>query len=667
MTEAETISRLESALDLAGQGFRVFPLAPGTKVPPKGFAWKDEATTDAERIREWWQHDPDFNVGVATGGGVVVVDVDVKDGKPGLASLEMMEVAGLPTSYRVDTPSGGVHVYMKTDRPIGNRVDLADYPGIDVRADGGYVVGPGSVIGGKPYVAKPAPIATADGWLLDILAKGSPPKTAAADRTPLVELDLPENVELAKRYLIDRAPEAIEKAGGDHATYSVACRVRGYGLSEEVAFDLLADHWNDDKAFPPWNPDELRTKVANAYRHATGAWGGETAAGEFADMDTADLDIGVSPIVKRMADDAASDLPVTRASSFANSPVPEREWHVAGLIPAKTVTLLSGDGATGKSLLALMLAAATATGRQWLGRDVGHGGCIYLSAEDDADEVHRRLADIERNFGGSLAKLDKLAIIDLAGKDAVLGMLDSSRSDIKATELFDKVKRYAARTRPRLIILDTLADIFGGEENVRVQARRFVGLLKGLALESGAAIVILAHPSLSGMASGTGTSGSTGWNNSVRSRLYFERVKGQGDIEEDPDRRVLRTKKANYGRAGEVVELRWRDGVFVLVKAGDAESRAAERRVELIFLQLVKAFAAEGRPVSPNPSSTYAPKMFATDGRGQGVAKKAFEAAMNRLFESKEIAAESEGPPSKRRTKIVCLADVEPGFEAVEV
>ena len=45
-------------------------------------------------------------------------------------------------------------------------------------------------------------------------------------------------------------------------TYSVACRVRGYGLSEEAAFDLMADHWNDEKAFPPWNPDELRTKVA---------------------------------------------------------------------------------------------------------------------------------------------------------------------------------------------------------------------------------------------------------------------------------------------------------------------------------------------------------------------------------------------------------------------
>ena len=62
--------------------------------------------------------------------------------------------------------------------------------------------------------------------------------------------------------------------------------------------------------------------------------------------------------------------------------------------------------------------------------------------------------------------------------------------------------------------------------------------------------MLLAHPSLTGMNTGTGTSGSTAWNNSVRSRLYLDRVRESG-IEPDPDARVLRTMKSNYGPVGD--------------------------------------------------------------------------------------------------------------------
>ena len=48
------MSLLEAALAWAGRGYRVFPLAPGTKIPPKGFAWKAEATTDPARLAKFW-------------------------------------------------------------------------------------------------------------------------------------------------------------------------------------------------------------------------------------------------------------------------------------------------------------------------------------------------------------------------------------------------------------------------------------------------------------------------------------------------------------------------------------------------------------------------------------------------------------------------------------
>src|SRR5690606_20977816 len=137
------------------------------------------------------------------------------------------------------------------------------------------------------------------------------------------------------------------------------------------------------------------------------------------------------------------------------------------------------------------------------------------------------------------------------------------------------------------------------------QARQFVGLLRHLALESGAAVLVLAHPSLTGLNSGEGTSGSTGWSNSVRSRLYFERIKDKG-VELDPDRRVLRVKKANYGRVGEEIEVRWQNGIFAPLRDGDVIAQAQERHVERVFMQLLRMYEMQGRPVSDARGSNYA-------------------------------------------------------------
>ena len=84
------------------------------------------------------------------------------------------------------------------------------------------------------------------------------------------------------------------------------------------------------------------------------------------------------------------------------------------------------------------------------------------------------------------------------------------------------------KRRPSLLILDTLADLFGGDEIKRPHSRQFIGLLRGLAIEFRLTIDLLSHPSQSGMASGAGASGSTAWSNSVRSRLYLERRSASG-------------------------------------------------------------------------------------------------------------------------------------------
>ena len=357
-------------------------------------------------------------------------------------------------------------------------------------------------------------------------------------------------------------------------------------------------------------------------------------------------------------------LPSVIASSLAGQPIPERSWHVEALIPAGTVTMLGGDGGVGKSLLALQLAAATAIDDvYWIGREPRRGRCLFVTAEDDIGEVHRRLVDVAADLDRRLDAFDQLEITSLAGEDALLAVTDGKGNVLKPTALYFALEAKIKASRPVLVVLDTLADLFGGEENQRAQARQFVSLLRGLAIHHGTTVLLLAHPSLAGMASGSGSSGSTAWNNSVRSRLYLERIKGDDGGEDDPDARVLRTMKSNYGRTGDEIRCRWHRGVFsIRGQATDGFAKvASETKAERIFIEVLAAFEAEGRNVSATPSANYAPAIFARDPRSESVNKSSLTKAMGRLFAAKRIQVLECGSPSKRRQRIAIVknADVD--------
>lgn len=366
-------------------------------------------------------------------------------------------------------------------------------------------------------------------------------------------------------------------------------------------------------------------------------------------------DMNVIPLAEhmRMVKDS---FPVLSAADFAGRPIPQREWYVEDLIPAKTVTLLGGDGGTGKSLLALQLAAASVIQGYWAGREVRGGSALYLSAEDDVDELHRRLADIATANNISLSGLHGLSIVPLAGKNAVLAAPEGKSGILKPTKLFSDLDALLGRNRTDLIVFDTLADIFGGDENIRAHARQFVGLVRRFCTRHDATVLLLAHPSVAGMSNGSGLSGSTAWNNSVRSRLYFERVKSGDGSEDDPDLRVLTTKKANYGRTGEEIRLRWQAGVFKPASADTSFSAmAAQSKADRVFVELLAVYRDEGRHVSPHPNApTYAPAVFGKDQRCEGIKARGFCDAMNRLFAAKAITiGRSDGPPSKQKDIII--------------
>ena len=204
--------------------------------------------------------------------------------------------------------------------------------------------------------------------------------------------------------------------------------------------------------------------------------------------------------------------------------VPERRWLVADLIPMQNVTMLSGDGGVGKSIIALQLMVACALGRQWLGQQARPCKVFGLFCEDDEHELHRRLAGIARHYDADLGDMENLQLCSRVGLENSMMEWRSAWEAGETTWLHATVMNHALEFGAQVVVLDSLHDVFSGDEIRRSQARQFVQGLREIAREIDGAVILTAHPSLSGRNSGTGESGSTAWNNSVRSRLYLTKA-----------------------------------------------------------------------------------------------------------------------------------------------
>lgn len=323
------------------------------------------------------------------------------------------------------------------------------------------------------------------------------------------------------------------------------------------------------------------------------------------------------------------------AATLHGKEITRQRWLCEGLIPAGQPCLLSGDGGLGKSLVGLQLGASVVSGRVWLSRVVEHGSALYVSCEDEAAEVHRRLEKIASNLGVSIADLSNLHIAPMAEIDALLAM--SGAGGLQMTPLWEALVKRVEEIRPTLVILDSLADVFGGNEINRAEVRWFIGQIRKLCHRTGATIIILSHPSLSGMATGSGLSGSTHWNNAVRSRLYLTKPDGA-----DSDERVLEVKKNNRGELGQRIELQWKDGVFIAIDGGDAK-RLVDDDIDTMFLSFLARYTEQGRYVNASGGTTYAPAVFEKEreAKARRWKKRQFSEAMTRLFDAGRIAVGS--------------------------
>lgn len=345
--------------------------------------------------------------------------------------------------------------------------------------------------------------------------------------------------------------------------------------------------------------------------------------------------------------DNLSDL--VNPTTYEGSEPPEREFVVEGWLAKGTVTSLVGPGGGGKTLLAQQLQIATAAGKSWLGMPTNQCKSLAFYCEDDADELHRRCRAICHHYDIFPRNLGLARWQGRFGLQNLMMTFDGSAGE--TTSFFDFIAKAMQVTEAELLILDNVAQLFGGNENDRSAATQFVNALGRIAVNFNVAVLLLAHPGKSETGLTSQYSGSTAWDAAVRCRWLLSRLKPENgqSAKELSDYRALTKMKANYSSIGDEITLKWTGGAFATestATAADAVSRieaaTQEREDDARFLDALDALTNQGRATSPTKTATnYAPKLIAATPQWSGIPRAASRAvaAMERLFAAGTIRA----------------------------
>jgi len=230
---------LNIAIDYAKRGWSVFPCAGKKPLTPNGFK---DATRDEKILKTLFNSRP-CNIAAATGliSGIVVLDIDNKNGVNGFKSLEELEkeYGKLPATLAATTPNDGCHFYFKIDKPIGCKVGVR--AGIDIRGDGGSIILPPSLIGTKYYEWIEAPISPAPEWL----------------------------------YKLEKVREYVDLSDGDKkitinrndTLMKIGVSFRKAGLNEEDIYNNLV-RINNDRCIPPLGLAEVKTIAQSVSKYS---------------------------------------------------------------------------------------------------------------------------------------------------------------------------------------------------------------------------------------------------------------------------------------------------------------------------------------------------------------------------------------------------------------
>ena len=343
-------------------------------------------------------------------------------------------------------------------------------------------------------------------------------------------------------------------------------------------------------------------------------------------------------------------------SQWDHEEVPDREWTIRERVPARQAGLFSGEGGTGKSIIELTKNVAHVTGKDWLGSLPELEAGIHLVSEDDNNEVHIRLAAITGHYNVTFKEVvdGGLHVLPLLGQDATL-CAPARNGLIQTTALYKQIYEAAGDIKPKNISIDTLSRAYAGSEIDRAQVYQFATHMQALALVSGGSVTVLSHPSLSGIASGSGLSGSTGWQGAFRFHQYLRGIKSETETDNNNARELV-FRKNQYGPLGETIMLRYQRGLFLpQARASSFEKLARESKCDEVFMHLLRRHTGQGRNVSDKKTApNYAPAMFVEEAEAKkdAIRKPELTDAMRRLFAANKIYVESYGKASQLHSRI---------------
>ena len=452
--------------DLIDMGCYIFPVR--EKKPM--VKWTKESTNDPEEVRnkKWESMTGRTGWGIDCGkSGLAVLDLDTGEGKhpEALDALALLEIehGALPETYTVKTPSGGSHQYYRGAIKC-SAGKLA--PGIDTRGAGGYVVAPGSP--GYEVVGFTSPVDVPE-WLVSLVGLPTP-KEERAPLAPDLKVDTDTAIRLAAQFLLHADP-AIGGLHGDDHTYRVACGVRDYGVTEDVALQLMLEHWNPSCA-PIWPVEELARKVANAYSYARRGLGGMNPENVFEPVpDAPESTRIVRPMFIDVHDLIRRPLVV--------------EYLVEGLIERPTTGMLFGEPSAGKSLIAIDLALSVALGGSWFGHPCLQGQSVYFFGEGQGG-MQRRIMAWMRHY--------KVDDIPEGGMHVSGSRLTIDEASVMALE--PVLKGYRDRHGPiSYICIDTLARHLRADldENSARDVGGFINAVDYLRDRFSAAVMVVHH------------------------------------------------------------------------------------------------------------------------------------------------------------------------------
>jgi hypothetical protein len=461
-------SKYAHAIAYARKGIKVFPLheiesdrecscgklsCDSAGKHPRMSGWQAAATCDEDQIKDWWREWPNANIGVKCGAesNLTVLDVDGDEGRESLRALEL-EHGELPETPIALTGRGGAHYLFAFEPGLQNAVKFTK--GLDVRTEGGLIVGVGSKTVG-PYLWEAAftlgdvALAQMPEWLANQIRAAGP---SAQRNGSLV------------------VPERIPAGERNNWLYKTARSLKAKGLSAQAIESAVLSE-NAVKCVPPMPPDEVRAIVAHA-----------TSQPDQKAFQTSELvpyaapNKAVSKYAVGAGAPALASLRIYSADEFfaATEYLDSIEWVWDRIFPAVGLVGVFGDPEAGKSTFCRTLALAVSRGEACLGRDTKESRVLYLDLADE-QLSHRRAF---KNLGWTRGNMDLVSQDSLIGNPNALDLVEAA------------IKQLGSK----VVIVDMMADLLTFKDlNDYANAKEALRGLRMLSRETNALFVVLHH------------------------------------------------------------------------------------------------------------------------------------------------------------------------------